>query len=139
MTDKMNAAAVTAREAARLDSGQFGEQVKADPGDLVLVDRERMLAEFFGQLPDIIDNVFGGEAANLIVEVGRHFGVAVAYQDRGTFEASFRPLSDREWEAVKPELDSYDEWLDNSGAADSIAFWRDQVLDDAGIVYDDEG
>lgn len=61
-------------------------------------------------------------------------GVAVAYQDRGTFESYLnRDLTDKEWERIKPHLDGYDEWLDNSGASMSIVYWRDEVLREAGI------
>lgn len=78
-----------------------------------------------------------GSPATALLEISRALGVAVHYQDRGTIEASLnRPLSDYEWQTLRPHLDGYDEWLENSGARDSIDTWRDEILADAGIHRD---
>ncbi len=66
-------------------------------------------------------------------------GIAVNYQNRDTFEGSFGPLTDDEWQRITPHLDSYDEFMDNSGAAESIACWSDDVLTRAKIDDDSLG
>lgn len=72
-----------------------------------------------------------------MLAVARHVGIAVAYQDRGTFEAYLeRTMTEDEWSRLKPLLEGYDEWLDNSGADESISFWRDTVLAEAAIEQD---
>lgn len=72
-----------------------------------------------------------------MLAVARHVGIAVAYQDRGTFESYLRrTMTEDEWSRLKPLLVGYDEWLDNSGADESISFWRDMVLAEAAIEQD---
>lgn len=61
---------------------------------------------------------FGGDATQAVLAVARTGDVAVAYQDRGCFESSIeRPLTDDEWGRLRPWMQSYDEWLDDSGPA----------------------
>lgn len=82
-----------------------------------------------------IDECFGGEAVAAMLEVARVGQIAVAYQYRATFEADLgRELSDEEWERIVPELEDYDEWLDNSGAGEPISTWRAHVLDRTGVI-----
>lgn len=83
---------------------------------------------------DWIATAHGGHAAQAILALGADYGVAVAYQSRDSLEGGLgRPFTPAEWDRVKPELDGYDEWLDNSGALDSIDTWRDQLMEDATV------
>ena len=41
--------------------------------------------------------------------------------------------TDDEWEDLAPQMDGYDEFLKNSGAAESISAWKSQALERAGI------
>lgn len=60
--------------------------------------------------------------------------VAVAYQDRGSFEDHLdRDLTDEEWGRIKRHLGSYDEWIDSSWAQDVFSKWRMDVLYWAGV------
>lgn len=64
-------------------------------------------------------------------DLAEHEGLAVAYVDRGVFESALgRALTDFEWAQVVPHLADYDEWLDNSGASESISYWVSTVLTD---------
>lgn len=77
-----------------------------------------------------VEALFDGDATRAVREIGHVCGVAVAYQDRTTLESTLgRPFTDDEWAAVKLDLDEYDEWLDNSGAAESISEWLAQQVE----------
>lgn len=90
-------------------------------------------------LDDLIEQHFDGDATQALLALSHRAGIAVAYQDRQVFESHLdRDLADEEWERLKPELEDYDEWLDNSGAAESICEWRSQVLEKAVIRTDDD-
>lgn len=83
---------------------------------------------------DWIITTHGGHAAQAILALSTDYGVAVAYQSRDSLEGGLgRPFTPAEWDRVKPELDGYDEWLDNSGALDSIDTWRDQLMETATV------
>lgn len=75
-------------------------------------------------------------AHEVIRAVAEHFGLAIAYQDRETIEAAqSRPFSDNEWARLRPLVagTDLDEFLDNSGAHESILAWMDQRLAAAGV------
>lgn len=84
-------------------------------------------------LDDLVARHFGGNAVQAMLALAGSTDIAVNYQNRDTFEGSFGPLADDEWQRITPHLDSYDEFMDNSGAAESIACWRDVVLTRAKI------
>lgn len=72
-----------------------------------------------------------------VQHVAREAGVAIAWQNRGVFEADLRRcLTEDEWSRLADEFDDYDEWLENSGAAESISYWRSMVVEQAGIDPD---
>ena len=133
----VSGAAAAEREQARKQNGRFGEQNRPDPGGDVLVDVERLRAELDADIRRLIDEVYGGSAGAFVHDIATDLGVAVAYQDREMFEGGFRKLTDDEWVKVQPHLRDFDEWMDNSGAAESIAYWRDRVLRHAGVIVDD--
>lgn len=84
-------------------------------------------AEGFGLLAD--------PGASRVRTVAATEQVAIHYQDRAVFEGDLnRPLSEPEWEKVVPLLEGYDEWLDDSGATESISFWRQHVLAQARVA-----
>lgn len=82
-------------------------------------------------------DAFGGNATQAMLAIAVQYGIAVNYQDRATIEARLgRALIDGEWERLRPEMENYDEWLENSGAADSIDYWLGMVLEQADIDTD---
>lgn len=82
---------------------------------------------------------FSGNPIEALRAIEDAYGLAIHYQDRGSIETALgRGLSDDEWGRVREYLPSYHDWLLNSGAGDSIAYWRDTILDEAGITADDE-
>ncbi|MDN5895527.1 MAG: hypothetical protein L0H93_16060 [Nocardioides sp.] len=86
---------------------------------------------------------FGDNPTLALLALSRRYGIAVHYQDRSTLEARLdHEFTDEEWQQLAPTLEDYDEWLENSGAGDSIDYWVSDVLaDDAGLTDDatDEG
>jgi hypothetical protein len=79
----------------------------------------------------------GGDATQALLALARAAGIAVAYLDRRCLELHYgRTLTEQEWDRIKPELTGYDEWLDNSGAAESISYFVTEVLPRrAGITF----
>ncbi len=63
-------------------------------------------------------------------------GYGVATIGRRDFESD-RYLSQDEWDRIRPQLTDYDEWLRNSGAYDSMLYYRDEAADRAGVQLDD--
>ena len=93
-------------------------------------------SEFVPSTPNLAAEFIGKHASPLeaLQAIAEEAGIAFHYQDRVVFESSLdRQLTDEEWDRVKPHLAGYDEWLDNSGAGESISFWRHQVLTEAGV------
>lgn len=82
---------------------------------------------------------FNGDPTQALLALGHRYGIAVHYYDRGAIEAHFgRELSNLEWRRALPHLEGYDEWLENSGAAESIDYWLSAVFaPNAGLVDDD--
>lgn len=69
-----------------------------------------------------------------LTALARKYGFAVYYYDRECFEADLdRKLTEDEWARLQPELEDFDEWLSNSGASDSLSYWREMVLEKAQI------
>lgn len=80
-----------------------------------------------------------GDATVALLAVAFEAGIAVAYLDREYIEGSLGKLSDEEWEAVRPYLSEFDEWLTNSGASDSIGYFVGEYLPEkAGLAPRDE-
>lgn len=108
------------------DSGRFTGhlQSEADPGSIL--GRESALArEFIAQF---------GNPFDALRALATEAEMAVHYQDRGVFDGHLdRELTDEEWGRIKPHLEDYDEWLDNSGATESMYEWRSQILEKAGV------
>lgn len=72
---------------------------------------------------------YGGDATVALLDLARRAGIAVAYVDRAALQAHVgRAFTEDEWQQIMPGLDGYDEWLDNSGAAESIDYWISEVL-----------
>jgi hypothetical protein len=89
-----------------------------------------------------VESFHGGDARAAIREIARTHGIAVAMQDRGDFEQSLgREMDEDEFEDLKECLDGFQEFLANSGAAESLDAWRYQVLDKFGFLdeQDDDG
>jgi hypothetical protein len=109
--------------------------VEALPGDDVEnAGYLRALAEQLIQYADDLDPSDSIEGLEAIRALGRRHGIAVAYLDRGVFEGNLgRELADAEWDRIKPDLEGYDEWLDNSGARESISFYVSMLLEKHGI------
>lgn len=106
--------------------GRFTGHVQGEGDAAVILRDEPALARAF------IDQ-FGSPYDALRV-LAAEAGMAIHYQDRSTFEGELdRKLTDAEWERIKPYLEDYDEWLDNSGASDSMGYWRGHVLERAGV------
>lgn len=73
---------------------------------------------------------FDGNPLEAMRAIADAHGIAFAYQDRGTLEATLgRVLTSHEWGIIRPVLDGYDEFLDNSGAGESLSMWRHRVLE----------
>lgn len=82
---------------------------------------------------------FSGEPVALMLAVADRHGIAVHWQDRQTMEAHHGlPFPDDVWARVREHMDGYDEWLENSGARESIAYWQDRALEHAGLTTDDD-
>jgi hypothetical protein len=88
-------------------------------------------------LNHLID-AYHGDATVALLALARHATIAVAYLDRAALQAHLgRTFTDPEWQQISAHLDSYDEWLDHSGAAASISYWiSDVLLPAAGIDPD---
>lgn len=81
-----------------------------------------------------VESYFGGDARTAIREIAEMFDLGVSVMDRADMDEHLgRELSDDEWEDLAPEMDGYDDFLKNSGAAESISTWKSQALDRAGI------
>lgn len=90
-------------------------------------------------LRNMVDVDFDGDAYAAILALADMFGVALYTQGRDDFESDLsRELTDEEWSRIAPRLSDFPEWLSNSGGAESISAWRDQLLEGAGISFDDE-
>lgn len=84
-------------------------------------------------------SAYSGEPVALMLAVADRHGIAVHWQDRQTMEAHHGlPFPDDVWARVREHMDGYDEWLENSGARESIAYWQDTVLEHAGLTTDDD-
>lgn len=73
------------------------------------------------KLEAVIASEFGGNATFAMLEIGRHYGIAIAYMRRDAFEelvsehrGDDRPLTDGEWDTIKSSLDEYDNFVDNT-------------------------
>lgn len=77
-------------------------------------------------------------ASVALMEVARRFGIAVNYMDRGVVEGKIgRDLTDDEWVKLAPELESYDEWIDNASfASDTQSDFVFASLESAGITIE---
>lgn len=83
---------------------------------------------------------YHGDATVALLDLARQAGIAVHYLDRAALEAELgRPLTDIEWQRARPLLDGYDEWLDASGAAESISYWVHDVLARRAHIDIDDG
>ena len=77
---------------------------------------------------------FRGDAMQALATIGRVFGIPVHYVHPGTFEDVVgRPLTHDEQQRIAFYAEDYDEFMDNSGAAESTAYWVGEVLEKAGI------
>ncbi|MGV8845793.1 hypothetical protein [Tessaracoccus sp.] len=85
-----------------------------------------------------VESFFDGDATRAILTIGAACGVAVAYQNRTTFECRLgRDMTDEEFEGL--DLDSFDESLDMNGlVSEAIADWMDKTLAAADISNDDD-
>jgi hypothetical protein len=93
-----------------------------------------MSANSEDQMRQLVDNIYDGDATAAILAIASRYGVALAYFDRGYFEANLeRALTEPEWDSLKDEIEGFDEWLSNSGAAESIDYWQQMVLTNARI------
>jgi hypothetical protein len=81
---------------------------------------------------------YGGDATLALLDLARRAEIAVTYLDRAALQAHVgRAFTEDEWQRIAPGLDGYDEWLDNSGAAESIDYWiSDILLPHAGVDPD---
>lgn len=113
--------------------GQFAGTVRDEA--TVQLD-EHLRQRHQDQAVDALVAQFGGDATAAMLALTRRAGIAVHYLDRQGLETDFRPLTEDEWERLKPNLEKYDEWLDNSGASESISYFRGRLLDEAGIAYE---
>lgn len=69
------------------------------------------------------DSYFDGDGTQMILAAARAFGVAVAYQDRGSIEADVGAFTDEEWETLVGEhaLITYDETMEDAPVYHEIA------------------
>lgn len=71
----------------------------------------------------------GDDRAQAVLAVAREAEVAVAYLNREVIEAHLRAtFTDAQWARVAEWLADYDEFLDNSGASESIHYFMDSYL-----------
>ena len=81
-----------------------------------------------------VESYFGGDARAAVREIAEMFDLGVSVMDRMDMDDALgRPLDDYEWEDLAPEMETYDDFLKNSGAAESISEWKSQAMARAGI------
>lgn len=68
-------------------------------------------------------DAFDGDATSALLAIADAYGIAVHYHDRKSIEARCGTMSDAAWDALKPRLNDYDSWIENSGAYESIDYW----------------
>lgn len=88
------------------------------------------------ELPDAVRDWVATQPSPVaaIKALASAYDVAIAYQTVESLTADVnRPLTSEEIERLAAEFPGYDEWLDNSGAAESMSYWRDLTLARAGI------
>ena len=78
---------------------------------------------------------------NALLAVARAADISVCWLDREVIEAKLNvKLTDDQWRRIADHLEDFDEFMENSGAAESINHFIDDVLvDKAGLAWNDEG
>lgn len=129
---------------SKLGTGNVFAHDFAGPGDTLDVAKIRAWArtadgrglEAQGMAFDAMFNQ-GEDAQSTLQCMAEHAGIGVSMLSRSDFETE-KDLSDDEWDRLKPELANYDRYLHNSGARDSIDWFKYEAATRAGIHEDED-
>jgi hypothetical protein len=86
----------------------------------------------------LVDEYFEGNYTAALLDIAREGDIAVAYLDREwiTNWMDRDELTDDEWDEIRTELDSYDEWVSNTD--DVNTDFIQTLLTERGFQADDE-
>jgi len=107
--------------------------------------KRRALNRPFTGIPELtaatlVDMYVDDEGYRAVEVTAKAAQVAVHYLDREAIEGRMHTrLTDAQWARVAEHLDEYDEWLEGSGADESIAYFaRDYLMGKAGLDYSED-
>lgn len=87
----------------------------------------------------LVNEFFDGDYTAALINLASQGDIAVAYLDREWITAWMErdELTDDEWDEIRTELDSYDEWVSNTDDVNSD--FIQTLLTERGFEPDDDG